>query len=68
MGLKVTVCNFCTFAKRIEGILVVLTGFATKYRGYGFWVFKTFVKNQQKAHFKLFDFYEKLVIIPNAIG
>ena len=65
---KVTVCNFCTFAKRSPEKLVVVQNFATKCGGYRFFVFITFVKNQQKAHFRLFDFYKKLGIIPTAIG
>lgn len=50
-GVKVTVCNFCTFAKRKLKILVVVPKSATKYSGKLEFVFKTFVKSPQKAHF-----------------
>ena len=66
--LKVTVCNFCTFAKRTALKLVVATESDTKYGGAAVFVFITFVKSPQKAHFILFDFCKKMVIIPNAIG
>jgi hypothetical protein len=54
--VKVTVCNFCNIAKRIKKTVVVLPEYGTKYWGCLFFVFKTFVKSPQKAHFKLFDF------------
>ena len=47
---------------------MAISGKDTKYRVDGVFLFKTFVNFAQKVFFILFDFSNKLCIIPLAIG